>query len=251
MYIFVLIFVSFSVMALVGHSPNEIFEGIFYGNYTFDGLLNVTGNIIANDPVDSNHVATKGYVDANSGGDNNGYSGWTGIYVTRDTTNGNLAQYGTDARDGADNFCEMHRPAGITCNNIHALVSLSTDDEIRDMPTNYGVNVDAPVRWIWGSTSDYSRIGIASVYVGDNWADILDASILSNRQTGTGDNEQTWTFTASSTGYYSSSYTCNGGTTSSSSVHGYYGRPDSTNSAWIISSYHGCNYDKRLMCLCY
>lgn len=63
-----LVFGAFSVSGLVGHPASQIFEGVFQGNFTIDGILNVTGNIIASEPTANSHVATKSYVDANAGG---------------------------------------------------------------------------------------------------------------------------------------------------------------------------------------
>ena len=32
-----------------------------------------------------------------------------------------------------------------TCSNVRALISISSSDEVRDMPTNYSVPLDKPV----------------------------------------------------------------------------------------------------------
>jgi hypothetical protein len=71
-------------------------------------------------------------------------------------------------RAGADAHCEAatNKPAGY--NHYRALISVNADDEIRDMPANYGVPTFYPVH-----ASSPSAALIAT-----DWADLLDGTIL-------------------------------------------------------------------------
>lgn len=44
-----------------------------------------------------------------------------------------------------DAYCAANKPVNKSLTNIHAFVSFSTTDEIRDMPDNYGYNAYKPV----------------------------------------------------------------------------------------------------------
>ncbi len=61
--------------------------------------------------------------------------------------------------------------ASLSYSNIHALISISATDEIRDMPSLYSLPED---RALVSSTGNQ---------VADNWADLLDGTIDSSLQT--------------------------------------------------------------------
>jgi len=132
-------------------------------------------------------------------------------------------------RRGADILCyealgSAGLPWGVT---TRALLSVDAEDEIRDMPANYGVPTD---RKIYGSTQ---------FPVADNWADLLDGSI---------------DFTLSFAGvlatnfWYSGSYsdgsvtpnTCSGWTDGSTTADGRYGLSYQADSWWINRANAGC-----------
>lgn len=67
---------------------------------------------------------------------------YTGAVANADYRNGQAT-----ARLGADLTCQANRPTfspDNSCSTIHAMISLSGTDEIRDMLTNYGVPTDRP-----------------------------------------------------------------------------------------------------------
>lgn len=81
------------VSGTVSHNAHQVTQGVFQdGNYSFPGVvsigtlntnaaLTVSGNIIANSPIEDNHVATKAYVDAAGGsGSDLDSDGYLGIY---------------------------------------------------------------------------------------------------------------------------------------------------------------------------
>lgn len=61
-------------------------------------------------------------------------SSYTILYKTLAQTSGSI---GAGGRAGTDAFCTTNKPAGLTCTNIHALLSVDSADEMRDIPTNY------------------------------------------------------------------------------------------------------------------
>ncbi len=82
-------------------------------------------------------------------------------------TNGNIAGTGS-ARANADAMCVATQNAdypALPCTNIRAALSIDTSDEIRDMPSNYGVPTDRPVA------------SPTRVLLGASWKDIMDGDI--------------------------------------------------------------------------
>jgi hypothetical protein len=82
------------------------------------------------------------------------------LYDAGGTFNGNLG-----GRAGADALCQAsgNRPAGYT--NFRAFLSVDVNDEIRDMPGNYGVPTNVPIQ------------GPNGTQLSPNWAGLLDGSI--------------------------------------------------------------------------
>ena len=77
----------------------------------------------------------------------NTYTGNTGHFASSpgpSTFQGDLG-----GRSGADTICSNWKfkvsKNLSTCNNVRALISISSSDEVRDMPTNYSVPSDKPV----------------------------------------------------------------------------------------------------------
>jgi len=74
---------------------------------------------------------------------------------------------GLGGRGGADAICQndINNYPHIPRDNVFGFLSISSNDEIQDMPSNYGVPLDRPV---WGPTD---------LKIADNWADLLDGNI--------------------------------------------------------------------------
>ena len=70
------------------------------------------------------------------------------IYLSTVTHNGNFG-----GRPGLDNFCLQYKPSNLpsNCANCHAFISVNENDEIRDMPENYGYNRNWNIYW-WNRT---------------------------------------------------------------------------------------------------
>jgi hypothetical protein len=79
--------------------------------------------------------------------------------------NGNLG-----GRAGADTLCQAsaNGPAGYI--NPRAFISVDANDEIRDMPGNYGVPTNVPIQSLTGNV------------IATNWADLLDNTIAMTLQ---------------------------------------------------------------------
>jgi hypothetical protein len=185
-------------------------------------------------PIADSDVATKGFVLAQTA-----QRSYTILYVSTASHNGSLG-----GRTGADAACAAEMPAGLTCQNIHAFISVSTADEIREMPNNYGYDRIAPVFW-------FNPDGGILTRVGEDWGDLLDSAILHSAQQGTG------TTTTFRTGSYSdgragtSSGTCVGFTSADGTTYDRWGDEDLTDAGWLSSTdTTTCAYARRLVCAC-
>ena len=125
-------------------------------------------------------------------------------------------------RVGLDQHCATAKASkSIPGVFTHAFISVSAADEMRDMPTLYGVPTNLPF------------LGPTSKHVADNWADLLDGSIDQSLTDAGVSSAQFWISGSNADGSVRS--TCNGWTTSefSDQVMGTYGYPTSSNSLWI------------------
>jgi len=126
--------------------------------------------------------------------------------------NGNLG-----GRAGADALCESEKPSKLQCNNIHAFISVSDSDEIRDMPSKYGYALDKPVYYYQASGK--------LVLIAYGWEDMLNGNIRTTVEPGiwwSGSNE-----------YGQIDANCNGWTSSSSEDYGQYGCFAYSDIKWI------------------
>ena len=103
------------------------------------------------------------------------------VYVSTSSHNGNFG-----GRGGLDSFCSSKMPAGLSCANVHAMITVSASDEIRDMPANYGYTAGKPLYWYSGTTKKYTTFA-------SSWIDALKGNILVDRKTGTGQDKYVWT----------------------------------------------------------
>ncbi len=100
------------------------------------------------------------------------------LYMAASTYSGNLG-----GRSGADSKCDLGATLGCSINR--AFINVSTTDEIKDMPTNYNVPTDKPIYW-------YNRTTGLITLAANNWADLLDGSILVSQTSGTGISKPVW-----------------------------------------------------------
>jgi hypothetical protein len=128
-----------------------------------------------------------------------------------------------------------------TCSNVRALISISSCDEVRDMPTNYSVPLDKPVFNDRGN------------FLSDNFTQLISGNTLPFRPTGTHElfsvNNYTeyWTGTSAEGALHSNN--CDGWSRSSNDGNGqvhkekyfYYGKPETAE----------CSENHHFMCLCF
>jgi hypothetical protein len=147
--------------------------------------------------------------------------------------NGNLG-----GRAGADATCTnaADKPTGYS--HYHALLSVNADDEIRDMPANYGVPTSMPI---------YSP---NRTLIANTWADLLDGSISTTlSDAGVAPPNKLWWSGSQSDGSLLNFYECGGWLTSSTSQPGGVGLTFRSDSIWI-SGYHATCADSETLLLC-
>jgi hypothetical protein len=160
------------------------------------------------------------------------------------------AVYG--GRTGADDLCVAAAAkladASFSLAHVHAFVSVSDLDEIRDMPSNYGVPTDRPVGSVSGNA------------VAADWRGLLGGTLLQSLndagiRTGgsgwySGSNADGSVATTTTTDGGVHPYTCSGWTSVDGFLDGEYGLGGDTTSGWISVSRATCalgNYS--LLCV--
>lgn len=142
-------------------------------------------------------------------------------------------------RGGAEALCanSTDRPPGYK--NTRAFIGVSYNDEIRDMPTNYGVPIGLQVMSKTGSV------------VANNWSQLLSGNIIMPLQTagvlpvsGT----QYWWSGSYSDGSWNS-FACN--FWSVPSANGQVGNKTINNGSWMANINISCDYPSWLLCLAY
>ena len=163
------------------------------------------------------------------------------------THNGNFG-----GRPGLDNFCLNNKPSNLpsNCANCHAFISVNENDEIRDMPENYGYNRNWNIYW-W-KTKEGKRYMAFS-----KWAN-MPTDWVTAPEDGLGTHYwgEVWTGTRSDLSY-DIGYTCGGWTTYGSNSKGQVGCTDSSymgcdrRSGWIDGGMRlECDAQINLYCIC-
>lgn len=155
--------------------------------------------------------------------------------------NGNLG-----GRSGADTKCSSNKPVGVTQANVRAFVSLSTADEIRDMPSNYGVATNQEIHSQTGSR------------IATNWTALMSGTIeMTLLAAGVPFSGNWWAFGnnvggAGFTEYMGDNFACVGGTSSSSSWEGTQGNSGYTDTRWLYNTpFLTCNQTAYLLCIAF
>jgi len=151
----------------------------------------------------------------------------------------NPAQGSTIApRSNADSLCSSAADEqNLSCSNgVLAFISIDLNDEIQDMPANYGVPTNLPI---------YSKQGVE---VQSDWASLLSGSILSTLSDAQVIGGLWWSG-STSTGALSAN---NCGNWQVGAMTGQTGAADATDSTWIESANSPfCSASTSLICLCY
>ncbi|MES0489402.1 MAG: hypothetical protein ABUK01_05375 [Leptospirales bacterium] len=153
-------------------------------------------------------------------------------------------------RSGADTLCANAQPVAYTCNQIRAFIStdgFNGADEIIDMPTNYSVPTDLPLK------------GPTDVTVANDWADAIDGTWITCLGTSC-ENLTTPSDVITSAFYWTGSYDdttgnptyCSGWTSNANADTGRSGFwTKSTSGGHIGGSSKTCDLTQPLICLCY
>ena len=154
-------------------------------------------------------------------------------------------------RSGLDTHCQNNKPSGLTHANTRALISVSTTDEIRDMPSNYSVPTSKPIE------------GTNGVSIANNWADLLDGSIANTLQAAgftfvTNISDFHWANSNGDGSFFTGAgNACLGFTSANSLNEGGIGSPVLTDTGWVLGLAAGssiadnCNLQKYVMCLAF
>jgi len=171
------------------------------------------------------------------------------IYVTGNSHNGDFfndaSLSGSTAREKLDSFCENNKPANLTCANTHAFISVYGDDESFYFPTIYGYDETKPIYW-------FNINGTMDTTMGNNWADIMDLTILNSQNIGTGmsGDNTVWSGAGS---YGGTLETCSIWSVAVSDL-GTVGNADAVNYQALgdsrPASFHPCFEQLKLRCVC-
>jgi hypothetical protein len=191
-------------------------------------------------PVDAGPEASTVVDASDAGNESDGYvspeasvdaaAPTAGVFLFDGNADGTV--YG--GRSGADALCATAAArladGSFAVSHVHAFLSVSDTDEIRDMPANYGVPTTRPVGSITGAV------------VATSWSGLLSGTLLQSL-------DSAGIRTAGS-GWYSGSnpdgsvatlvtdggvhpYTCSGWTSSDAFLDGEYGYGSATDSTWM------------------
>lgn len=187
-------------------------------------MLLVISTIVAPGPVAAQSAAVTQIVLYDAGGD--AYDGDLG------------------GRAGADAICaaSANRPMGAEYTNFRAFISISDSDEIRDMPTRYGVPIDVPIVGGDGTTQ-----------LAPNWAGLLDGNIDTTLELAgsRGGVSEAWWSGSQSNGSLDTD-NCSGWTSASAGLPGQIGDDESMDDRWLIGwGTYNCDEVRSIKCLAY
>ena len=148
-------------------------------------------------------------------------------------------------RAGVDELCQNNADMPAVCTIAWGFVSVNTHDEIRDMPATKGVDTSRP----W-----YFRDGDhPGVLAANNWADLLDGSVLNRSWDGRVDGAP-WTGSKWD-GSVRPNMTCEGWTAIREAAFIYRGQVGSeifVDGRWLSNFARLCNWPHgRFFCACY
>lgn len=156
------------------------------------------------------------------------------LYDSGSTSTGNLVD-----RASADAFCAINLPSGFS--NYLAFIGFSAADNISNMPSNYGISTSVPIQ----STSN--------VVIANNWADLLDGSILTTLASAGVVSNYWWSgVETDGTSVDGVTADCTDWTDSTNVVAGYYGDYQFADGRWIKGAAGGaCNQMLAILCIGY
>jgi hypothetical protein len=208
---------------------------------TVAGKIDVTGNRIVNlaSPIDSNDAATKGYVDAQSGGYGNLV--FKRVFVTSVSYNGNLG-----GLSGADAKCQARADAAGLGGTWKAIISNSYESAVNRIGYNWDCLITVTGR----------LIDCHTYKIGGNVYSIWDGSLawgpIATDEYGNDKLGYVWTGSLiNGAGTASTTYTCLDWTTNASNRYGIVGASYYSENGWISHPVGniGCNNLAALYCI--
>lgn len=156
------------------------------------------------------------------------------LYDSGSTTTGNLVD-----RTSANAFCASSLPSGFS--NYVAFIGFSAVDNISNMPSNYGISTSVPIQ------------SKSNVVIANNWADLLDGSILTTLASAGVVSNYWWSgVEADGTSVDGVTSDCNNWTDSTNVVSGYYGDYQFADVRWIKGAAGGaCDQLLAILCIGY
>ncbi len=168
------------------------------------------------------------------------YTGDFGLLAaTTASTSGASILAVVSVRDNVDSYCASAKTSNyptLPCLNMRAFISVSDDDEISDMPANYGLPTNRKI------------VGPGGTQIGDNWADLFDGTIdvaLSDA----GIASDHWWSGSLTDGHIDLSNYCDGW--ASTSDKGRSGLHNKTDLNWIEGNSPNCDAARIVLCLCW
>ncbi|MBF0469905.1 MAG: hypothetical protein HQL48_00875, partial [Gammaproteobacteria bacterium] len=156
------------------------------------------------------------------------------IWVTSNTYNGSFHSDASLVRSFVDFKCAADSNRPDTTTNVAALISLSENDEIRDLPQLKGIPTNEPIYRSDGTTQ-----------IAANWSDLLTGDSTNSIT----ENElRPWTFSNTGAGGIFGTQTCNGGT---DFTNNFWGKIGSTTdkASWAGRYGTGCASIYPLYCI--
>lgn len=166
------------------------------------------------------------------------------FFATHEIYNGDLGNYattgdGTKGRDGADTLCRMI--PGYEDRQVHAVLSVTEDDQLKDMPTNFNFSKDAPI------------FGDKGLQIAKNWADLLDSLLdasLQSTVTELAEDGFYWTGSEAD-GSLSINNNCLGFESGDRSETGASGLASAKEYEWLIAKSNGCHSQQKVLCIAF
>lgn len=161
------------------------------------------------------------------------------LFSTGERHNGNLG--GRSGADGLCQSCYTNTYSSLNCANVRAFISVNGDDEIRDIPTKYGLPAGLVVQ------------GPKGKQIAFNWEQLLDGSIEKSMEEA--EVESAWNYwTGSNSNGSTTSLTCSGWTNGSGFPNwGDSGSHDQIGSQWLFGGgFITCDQEAHvILCVCW
>ena len=159
------------------------------------------------------------------------------LWTTKDKYDGNLG-----GRQGADRICQKEMPKVLNCSNLHAFISVTENDSIKNMPDNYKYAKNRAIYW-------YNVKNNNLVLTADNWSDLIDGSIKVSPDEGTGEQTNYWVGSHPD-GSLNNNKNCRNWTGNGPTMSGSEGRGATKDARWLGIGSLDCDAQDNILCVC-